>query len=215
MAFTKGNEDPRAVAVNVEFGVPKEIKRDHPWQSEKSLGEWFYKPGTRYDSGHVIRQMLDAVCRDGNYAVNIPLTPEGELDPGGLKTLQDMGDWMEINGEGIYDSCAWDIWGEGLADKKGAKTPDTAEDIRFTAKNGAVYAYLLAWPGDPKALIRSLGSGAGVISKVELLGYKEPLKWEQTPQGLVVNLPAQKPCQFAYGIKITGANLHPVAAKNP
>ena len=33
MAFTKGNEDPRAIAVNVESRVPKEIKRDQPWQA--------------------------------------------------------------------------------------------------------------------------------------------------------------------------------------
>ena len=47
MAFTKGNEDPRAIAVNVESNVPGKIKRDQPWQTENGLGEWFYKARAR------------------------------------------------------------------------------------------------------------------------------------------------------------------------
>jgi len=54
MAFTKGNEDPRAIAVNVESRVPEGIKRDQPWQSENGLGEWYYRAGTFYDTGIVI-----------------------------------------------------------------------------------------------------------------------------------------------------------------
>jgi alpha-L-fucosidase len=214
MAFTKGNEDARAVAVNVESNVPKEIKRDQPWQTENGLGEWFYKKGTFYDSGMVIHEMLEAVSHDGNYAINIPLTPEGELDPGGVKTLEEMGAWMDINGEGIYNSSAWDIWHEGNVTMGGgnlgpgqAKTPYTAQDIRFTTRDGAVYAYLMAWPSDAKVTIHSLATPAGQITDVTLLGSKEKLDWRQTADGLAVNLPGTKPCDFAYGLKIVGRDL--------
>jgi alpha-L-fucosidase len=214
MAFTKGNEDSRAVAVNFESNVPGEIKRDQPWQTENGLGEWFYCAGTFYDSGMVIHQMLEAVSHDGNYAINIPLKPSGELDPGGLKTLQDMGDWMDINSEGIHGSSAWDVWREGRVVMQGgnlgpahAQTPYTGHDIRFTTKNGAVYAYLMAWPADGKATIRSLAAEAGKITGVALLGCHDKLDWQQTSDGLVVNLPARKPCAFAYCLKITGENL--------
>jgi alpha-L-fucosidase len=61
----------------------------------------------------VIHEMLEAVSRDGNYAINIPLRPDGELDPGGQKTLEDMGAWMDVNSEGVYGSSVWDVWGEG------------------------------------------------------------------------------------------------------
>jgi alpha-L-fucosidase len=214
MAFTKGNEDARAVAVNVESHVPPEIKRDQPWQTENGLGEWFYKNGTFYESGMVIHEMLEAVSKDGNYAINIPLTPAGELDSGGVQTLEDMGDWMAINGEGIYDSSAWDVWGEdsvvmaaGNLGPEQAKTPYTAQDIRFTTKNGAVYAYLMAWPTGGKAIIHSLGTASGTVVDVTLLGAKEKLVWKQTAEGLEVLLPFAPPGRFAFGLKVTGNNL--------
>ena len=219
MAFTKGSEDRRAVAVNVESGIPAGIKRDEPWQSENGLGEWFYKRDTFYDTGMVIHQMLEAVSRDGNYAINIPLTPAGELDPGGLKTLQEMGAWMDVNHEGIHGSSAWDVWGEGRVvlphgnlGPSHAATPYTGQDIRFTSRDGAVYAFLMAWPADGRAVIRSLAAGAGPIESVALLGGRNPLKWSQGEDGLVVELPAVKPCDFAYGLKIVGASLKAVAA---
>jgi alpha-L-fucosidase len=217
MAFTKGNEDPRAVAVNFESRFPEGIKRDQPWQTDVGLGEWFYFKGTFYDSGMVIHQMLEAVSRDGNYAINIPLSPAGELDPGGLKTLQDMGDWMDVNGGGVQDSSAWDVWGEGsVVMKQGnlgpdhAKTPYTGQDIRFTAKDGSVYAWLMAWPENGTATIRSLATPAGKVTSLELLGRKEKLDWKQTDEGLIVHLLGTKPCQFAYGLKVTGENLKAV-----
>jgi alpha-L-fucosidase len=217
MAFTKGNEDSRAIAVNFESSVPDRIKRDQPWHTENGLGEWFYLKGTFYDSGMVIHQMLEAISRDGNYAINIPLTPAGELDPGGLKTLQDMGDWMDVNSEGIHGTSAWEVWGEGKVvmksgnlNKEHAQTPYTGKDIRFTTKNGAVYAYLMAWPSDGKAVIRSLAEGAGKITSVALLGHRAKLDWQQSAEGLMIGLPTEKPCQFAYGLKISGENLKAV-----
>lgn len=216
MAFAKGG-DSRALAANCESGFPTGIKRDQPWQTENGLGEWFYKAGTFYDSGMVIHEMLEAIARDGNYAINIPLRPSGELDPGGLQVLNDMGDWMDVNSEGIHGSSAWDVWGEGKIVMGGgnlterhAKTPYTGQDVRFTMKNGALYAWLMAWPAENNTTIHSLANAAGKISEVTLLGGKENIEWQQTDEGLVVHLPAQKPCEFAYGLKIIGKNLKAV-----
>ena len=217
MAFTKGAEDARAVARASESGFPEGIKRDQPWMYENGLGEWFYQSGTYHDSSMVIHSILEAVARDGNYTLNIPLTPEGELDPGGLKTLEDMGAWLKVNGAGIYGSKAWDVWREGTVTMGGgnlnethAHTPYTAADIRFTVgKDGALYAYAMAWPEDGKLILRTLAIPAGKITDVRLLGSRAKLAWQQTDGGLVVTPPAKRPCDYAYGLKVTGVSLKP------
>ena len=139
------------------------------------------------------------------------MTPAGELDEGGLQTLMDMGDWMEVNGEGLYNSYAWRVWGEGSVVmesgnlvKKHADTPYTGKDIRFTVKDHHLYAYLMAWPKDNKVIINSLTNKNEKVKSVELLGCKKKLKWKQTAQGLEVELPDNRPCDFAYGLKIKG-----------
>jgi len=132
----------------------------------------------------------------------------------GAQSVGEDGDWMEINREGIYDSSAWDVWGEGSVlmsagnlGPEQARTPYTAKDIRFTTKHGAVYAYLMAWPADGKVIIHSLATASGPISDVALLGAKGELPWKQTPDGLEIALPSAPPGKFAFGFKVTGQNL--------
>ena len=128
-----------------------------------------------------------------------------------------MGDWMEVNSEGLHGSSAWDVWGEGRVVMKSgnlgpeqARTPYTAKDIRFTAKNGKVYAFLMAWPADGHAVIRSLAAGAGDISGVSLLGSPAKLVWNQTTDGLQIDLPEAQPGRFAFCLKVSGQNLRAI-----
>jgi alpha-L-fucosidase len=112
--------------------------------------------------------------------------------------------WMAVNSEGIYSSRPWKIYGEGPSTKVKIETGNfnddkqkdlTAEDIRFTTKNGAVYAFVMGWP-DQAAVINALGLASaqnpGTIRNVELLGYKGLLKWKQDVAGLRVEMPLEK-----------------------
>ena len=54
-----------------EFGVPANIKTDQPWIAEAPVGDWFYAPGFTYDSGMMIRYIIEAIARDGNAALCI------------------------------------------------------------------------------------------------------------------------------------------------
>jgi len=99
--------------VNTQEGTfPGTVKTDQPWIGENAVGDWFYAPDFTYDAGAVIRCLLEYVSRDGNYAVCVSLQPDGSLDAGGKQMLQEIGDWLRVNGEGIYGSKGWVKFGE-------------------------------------------------------------------------------------------------------
>ena len=86
-------------------------------------------------------------------------------------------------------------------------TPFTAADIRFTTQGETLYAIALAWPENGKLTIKSLAKGSryftGEVKSVSLLGSKKKLKWRRTADGLSVQLPAAKPGEYAFALKIS------------
>jgi alpha-L-fucosidase len=193
-----------------EFGVPANIKTDQPWIGEAPVGDWFYAPGFTYDSGMMIRYIVEAIARDGNAALSIAILPDGSLDEGSLKMLKEVGVWMRRNGEAVYGSHAWTIPGEGeqvngklkmlpggALNRKHAEFKFDAQDIRFTiGKNGALYAFCMNVPKPGMQLkIKSLGTDAKLLDKqvktVKLLGYMGNLRWKQEADGLTVTCPSK------------------------
>jgi len=83
----------------------------------------------------------------------------------------------------------------------------TAQDFRFTTKKGALYALVMGWP-EPSAaremLLQPLGTAAGQVQNVELLGHAGRIKWSQDASGLRIALPAEKPCDHAVTFKVAG-----------
>ena len=219
---------PTNGAVNTaEFDFPDTINASQPWIREAPVGDWFYAPGFTYDSGSMIRFIIEAICRDGNAALNIPMRPDGSIEDGCVTMLEEVGQWMQVNGEAVYGSKAWTTLGEGeMKDGKLKKLPGgglgkhhadyrfTPQDIRFTqvpspsgkAGDGAVYAFTLNVPeGNQVVRIKSMGKAAGNLGKVKrvsLLGYKGKLKWEQTADALEIIYPANAKLKTSAVFKI-------------
>ena len=204
-----------------EHGVPSNIKTDQPWIAEAPVGDWFYAPNFTYDSGMMIRYIIEAIARDGNAVLCISMLPDGSLDDGSRKMLKEVGEWMRCNGEAVYGSRAWKIPGEGemVEDKlkmlpggklgrKHAEFKFDEGDYRFTlGKNGSLYSFCMTVPQPGAQLkIKSLGTGAGQLDKavknVELLGYNGKLKWKQEADGLVINCPKEMPFTTSVVFKI-------------
>ena len=118
-----------------EADIPKDIKSDQDWIAETPVGDWFYAPGFTNDSGAVIHNLLEEVSRDGNIGVCICPHPDGSLDDSTVKMLKEIGEWMRINGAGIYGSKAWTRLGEGADGKlnvlPGGKLGRDQADHRF------------------------------------------------------------------------------------
>jgi alpha-L-fucosidase len=221
-SIVKFHGNINGIVNTVESRIPKAIKTDQPWIGEHALGDWFYRPDFVYSARSLILYMLEIVSRDGSYAVNIPLRPDGSLDPACLQTLQQVGAWMKINGEGIYGSKAWVKLGEGTTEADGnlrtlpggaLRQPQAdfqygPTDFRFTVgKDGALYAFAIAVPKPgSQVTIVSLGSSAGLLSapirSVTLLGSRKKLVWSQKPEGLVITCPSHMPSEIAVAFKI-------------
>jgi alpha-L-fucosidase len=212
--------------LDLERGVVDRIW-DEPWQTDTCIGNWHYDKEAKYKSPKIVIDMLvDIVSRNGNLLLNFPLPSSGMLDPEELKVLDEITKWMAVNSEAIYGTRPWKIFGEspaataatqqgGSADHHQAgafnernRKQLTAEDIRFTKKGDALYAFSMGWPARrAKIAALALGGqhGAGKIHNVELLGFKGKLTWNQDTSGLAVEMPADKPSDHAIVLKVIGA----------
>ena len=209
-----------AFVEDIERSTANAIRPD-PWQTDTCIGDWHYSRAiyeqNRYQTVPTIVSMLtDIVSKNGNLMLNIPLRGDGSIDEKEEAFIAGFTAWMEVNSEGIFATRPWKIYGEGpstTAPPARAYGPPgpayTAEDIRFTTKGDALYAFVGAWPESRVAKIKSLASNspqlAGAkVTNISLLGYDGKLTWTQDEQALSVNLPAKPPSQHAVTLKISG-----------
>lgn len=201
----------KSVVADIERGLAADI-RPHPWQSETCIGQWHYqralfdKPGEYggyMPPQEVIHWMIDTVSKNGTFLLNIPGKPDGTIDRKERLILERIGAWFKINGEAIYATRPWTVFGEGphmikagSFQGKSAGELD-ARDVRFTRNKAAsvVYAIVLGWP-EHAVVLDSFGMAAVKpmkVTHVELLGSSENIHFKQTAQGLHIDRPRQKP----------------------
>jgi len=199
----------KAGVQDVERGVMEGI-RQRPWQTDTSIGDWFYSENYNYKStGQIVHMLTDIVSKNGNLLLNVVQYPEGDLPPESIRFLQEMAGWMKVNGEAIYATKPWRIYGEGptVTSSGHFKEEDnyTAKDIRFTQKKDALYATTLAAP-EKEIRIYSLGINSqyseSKIKKVSILGVKNKVIWSQNSDYLLVKLPEKLPTDFSTSVKI-------------
>jgi alpha-L-fucosidase len=201
----------RAAVLDLERGQLASI-RPLFWQTDTAISKnsWGYvQPQDYKTADSIVDDLVDIVSKNGCLLLNIGPRPDGTIPEEEERILLEVGRWLEVNGEAIYGTRPWRVFGEGPTQVSEGMFTDTkravftGEDIRFTAKNGVLYAVSLAWPENGKLVITSLAKGAAVIGSVGLLGYDGRLDWKQTARGLEVGLPEKKACEYAFVLKIT------------
>jgi alpha-L-fucosidase len=207
----EGISFPRGSGVfDMERGAAGDIQPAF-WQTCTSVSKnsWGYITNHVYkETREIVHDLVDIVSKNGTMLLNIGPKADGTIPEREQQMLRDIGAWLKINGEAIYGTRPWRNFGEGptrisagsFSDKE--KPQFTAQDFRFTTKGRTLYAIALAWPGKRQLVVKSLSGEK--VKRVDLLGYNGKLKWEQTPNGLVVSLPEKAPCDFAVSLKITG-----------
>jgi len=212
--------DQRAALIqDYERGFCDNIQPE-PWQTCTCIGSWHYsrdiaEHNTYKSVRQVVATLIDIVSKNGNLLLSIPMRGDGTIDEHEVAFLEGMAQWMNINGEAIFGTRPWRIFGEGPTQvKAGMFNEDVtksfcAEDVRFVTAGDTLFAFLLGWPGEGKALIKSLATNAPhvegrKITGVSLLGYDGKLEWSQNEDGLSIEMPKQKPCEHAFALKIGG-----------
>jgi alpha-L-fucosidase len=209
--YNQKDRDPQVFPVGVLDIECSQLPEAMPyvWQTDSFIGNWFYDVRAVYKTPkHVAEILVDVVSKNGNLLLNIPQRPDGTIDEECRYILDHMARWITVNGEGIYGTRPWRLAVEGpsrvvIEQYKEDPVDWTAEDFRFTAKGRTVYAFQLKWPEGGKAVIRSLALGVPErVSAVTLLGHDGPLQFEQTGQGLTIDLPEEKPCEYVQCLAI-------------
>jgi alpha-L-fucosidase len=178
-----------------------------PWQTDDSIGDWFWKKNDHYISPeYFIHTLIDIVSKNGNLLMNVPLRADGTLDEKAINLLKEMGKWMKINGEGIYGTRPFTVFGEGPTDVQGgffsAKADLTEKDFRFTAKGDTVFAFIMGAPRD-SVLIKTLKKGNyHNIKSIDVLGLDDNIEFFQEREGLKVIIPGKLPSVYSNCLRI-------------
>jgi alpha-L-fucosidase len=139
---------------------------------------WSYVPNDTYKSANeLIEKLVDIVSKGGNFLLNIGPGPDGELDPVAYERLNELGSWMKINGEAIYNSRMYSVYSDG-------------EKVRYTQSKDhqTLYVFLFDYLKGPLILNNAIVKKG---SKIVMLGSNEALTFKNLSEGIEIILPQE------------------------
>ena len=191
-------------AIDMERGQCSTIKPDF-WQTDTctARNSWSYTENNVFKSANeILCDIVDIVSKNGCMLLNIGPKADGTICDEDKKILLDIGSWFKANGESIYNTLAYKVFGEGPTEVKEGHFTDnaakgfTSEDIRFTFGGNNLYATVLSYPQDGTVRIKTLSNKShyfySPIKAIEVLGFDEKPEYERTDDALIIKTTAVK-----------------------
>jgi alpha-L-fucosidase len=209
-----GAFDEGSAVHDIERGAVRNIQ-PRPFQNDTSMSRtaWCHLVDNTFKSlDELVADLVDTVSKNGSLLLNIGPRPDGTIVDEERALLEGIGDWLTVNGEAIFGTRPWLVYGEGPTHFDGgsfadtAKVPWTAQDTRFTCRDDQLYALVLRWPDDGNVVIRSLGTDLRLvdadIESVQLLGSTGTVAWRRDTDGLHVTLTEAAPSSVGACLRV-------------
>ena len=213
--------------------------REYPWQSEITFTDWFYKKDRHltHNARTILEMLIEAVSKNGNLLLSMELNPDGTIPHEIKKSVNIVGDWLKINGEAIYGTRPWKVFGDGKsvrgehvetvdgelrnaveAQKQGehfnqrtTATPLFAHDeVRYTTKGDDFYIIVMN-PSKGQLVIPSLGKSSevnpGNLKSLTQLFDHRKLTFKQTKENLLITIPAVNGSSYPLVLKANFKNI--------
>jgi alpha-L-fucosidase len=209
---------------------------DHDWEESRGMGYSYgynrEEDAWDYNSAQsLVIALIDKVSRGGNFLLDIGPDEHGKIPPIMQERLLEMGEWLKINGDAVYNTRRWKTpyqWSAGRRDYKGSnehitgdwKTggdimlkltvdPDPGYAVKevfytYNTNSNSVYAIFPKYPDNKKIVLRNVTLPAG--TKISFLSTKENVAWKQDGSDVEINLPEFNPNKikstYAFAVKV-------------